>query len=500
MDSYYYISTPTDAVTAPAGGTADVVYTVSQGPDGPRAARAVVQPQGEAKAEWAKVLNGAEWEFDAAPAAADSGTATAGGAATATATATEARPTRQVTVRFAVPKDAAVGRYTYQLDVVDPANTDAHLTVGPTVAVEVTTPALVVKKKFPWWVVAVAAGVVVVGVAVALLWPRKATVPDLAGQTVDGARAALAGRGLDVGAVASAFQDGKPVGTVVGQSPAAGAAVKKGAKVDVTVSAEGVAVPNVVGERTQTAATLLQLSKLAAAEKERQFTGKAEPGTVLSQDPPKGAMVAAGSSVALVVEGESVVVPALVDEAEAAAEQKLQKLGLKKERVDVVAAERPVGRVANQTPAAGTRVPPGSVVRLGVEAGVKVPPVTGATALDARRRLTAEGLAVTAGPPKQVYRPGEPEGRVVDQSPQVGRVVKSGSPVTLSVSWSGPAVPNVVGKPQAAAVKALEDAGLVADVKVIDLPNNQPSNVFRQEPLPGVRVPPRSKVTVTIFK
>lgn len=70
---------------------------------------------------------------------------------------------QQYVVQIAVPPTAPAGDYTFRLDVVDVADPDDNLSEGPTVKFTVPEP-VVVKKPFPWWIVAVAvAAVLVVG-------------------------------------------------------------------------------------------------------------------------------------------------------------------------------------------------------------------------------------------------------------------------------------------------------------------------------------------------
>jgi len=64
----------------------------------------------------------------------------------------------------------------------------------------------------------------------------SATVPDLSGMTLAEAEGALAVAGLAVGAVTEAFSATAAPGTVLGQSPAAGASAAPGSAVDLTVA------------------------------------------------------------------------------------------------------------------------------------------------------------------------------------------------------------------------------------------------------------------------
>lgn len=91
----------------------------------------------------------------------------------------------QVSVKIKAPSDCAPGKYSYRLRVYDPANPGEDYTDGDPVYFEVLKKKAVVpqkeesaKKPFKWWIpVAIAAGVVVIGVVIWVVWPSKA--PDI---------------------------------------------------------------------------------------------------------------------------------------------------------------------------------------------------------------------------------------------------------------------------------------------------------------------------------
>src|SRR5207248_4545457 len=67
---------------------------------------------------------------------------------------------QQYAVHIAAPPTAPAGDCTFRLDMVDVANPDENFSQGPTVKFVVPMPVLV-KKPFPWWIVAVIVGVVI---------------------------------------------------------------------------------------------------------------------------------------------------------------------------------------------------------------------------------------------------------------------------------------------------------------------------------------------------
>jgi hypothetical protein len=80
-------------------------------------------------------------------------------------------------VEVKVPVEALAGEYIFHLDMLDTQDPDETYTVGPTVKLEVAAPPPPPKKKpFPWWIVAVAVGVLVVIIGAVIFWPRPPRV------------------------------------------------------------------------------------------------------------------------------------------------------------------------------------------------------------------------------------------------------------------------------------------------------------------------------------
>jgi beta-lactam-binding protein with PASTA domain len=136
----------------------------------------------------------------------------------------------------------------------------------------------------------------------------------------------------------------------------------------------------------------------------------------------------------------------IVDAEHLAASAKMQ---LHPERV----AGHPVGTVLTQTPAPGAPRPPGGVIKVTVAAGgdhlaelapppmvevleIGVPDLLDRTEPQARRILTDMGLV-----PVVQEAPRGPAGRVADQQPAAGTVVRKGSQVIVRVAPSAPARP-----------------------------------------------------------
>lgn len=133
--------------------------------------------------------------------------------------------------------------------------------------------------------------------------PGTATVPNVRGSSVDDATADLQAAGL--GVQTSEVESDEAEGTVVSQSPAAGAKVDRGTKVALTVSkgpsVQPVEVPDVTGLPQDEAQAQLEELGLRVRVVEETAPDPAQVGTVLRQVPPAGRSVPPGTQVTIVV-------------------------------------------------------------------------------------------------------------------------------------------------------------------------------------------------------
>ncbi|MDP8987315.1 MAG: PASTA domain-containing protein [Actinomycetota bacterium] len=123
--------------------------------------------------------------------------------------------------------------------------------------------------------------------------PALRTVPDLAGKTVDQARAELAKVGLGA-EVVERFSNSVPQGRVIGTDPGAGASVARGRTITVVVSKgpDLVTVPDVVGRALDEANRILEEAGLSP----NNVTGPSR-GRPFTTDPEPGAQVPRNSNV-----------------------------------------------------------------------------------------------------------------------------------------------------------------------------------------------------------
>ena len=164
-------------------------------------------------------------------------------------------------------------------------------------------------------------------------------------------------------------------------------------------------------------------------------------------------------------------------------------------RVIAKPSSQPAGTVFGESPAPGSRVTRGSVIRLSTSATaqVTVPDVVGDKAAAAIRTLRSEGLSAQ---PSTVSS-NKATGTVLSQSPASGASVSKGSTVSIRVSRGPSRVPNVVGQTRSAAVSVLKAAGFSSSVFTV--PSSQPKNtVVAQRPHAGKSAPRGSKVRLNV--
>ncbi len=145
MGRSFAITTSAAAVQLDGRGEGTFTFTVSNALGRPVRARTRVEPQGPSRPQWVALEGESERDF-----ASDG--------------------THQFTARVVVPPGTPGGRYGFVLSVVGLDNPDEEFTAGPQVSVEVplSTPQPP-PRRFPWWAVALAAGVLIITLAAVLI-------------------------------------------------------------------------------------------------------------------------------------------------------------------------------------------------------------------------------------------------------------------------------------------------------------------------------------------
>ncbi len=278
--------------------------------------------------------------------------------------------TTQYVVRVALPQTATEGTYQFRLDAVSVENPDEMFTTGQPVGFTFKPPAEPPKKPFPWWILAVVGGaLLIIGVVLFfVLRNTDVTVPDLKNMTYEEAVDALTQAGLEAEEIQVVA--GGPENKVSGQDPAPDTQVPKNSVVKVTHEAAFVEVPALVRTQIDDVAEALKARKLAQGTVAEVKRDVSKAGLVLEQDPAAGTRVPAGTAVAVVAEAPLRKVPTdLVGKKTREVVERLSadfevKVGDPK-RSDRTKA----GQVLASDPRGGTVLQRGDVVNLDVEAG-----------------------------------------------------------------------------------------------------------------------------------
>lgn len=276
--------------------------------------------------------------------------------------------------------------------------------------------------------------------------PSTIEVPNVVGLSDAQAFTRLQAVGLKGRAVPLASS--QPKGRVLKQTPPGGTEIKKGSTVALSVSngPSLVPVPAVEGQ-TQAQATGA-LSRLGFKIAVTSVAATQPKGTVVSQQPAGGTRAPKGSIVGLNVSSgptlppgtsnttKGTAVPDVVGKSQRDAVAVLENAGFHVDSAPV-SSSRSRGTVISQTPAAGSRAPARSNVRIGVSLGPgarenrTVPDVSGQAERAARQKLILAGFTVrTIEQP--ITDPGD-NGIVLDQKPAGGESAPVGTQIVINV-------------------------------------------------------------------
>ncbi len=245
--------------------------------------------------------------------------------------------------------------------------------------------------------------------------PQLVLVPNVVGQSIEDARAALVAEGFVIGPVTPDETSERGEGTVLSSEPEAGTPVTQGTTVDLVVAAPStsVPVPGVVAFTEQQALDTLENPPFNfVVTVERVSSETVEAGIVISISPDRNELVERGGAVTIQVSSgpAPVIVPSVKGTTSGDATNKLRDAGLVVETIiEVVPPSSPDdGRVISVDPDAGTSVPRGTTVTIVVgqarEAATTLPPQTAppTTLEPAPTTTTAETTPATTQAPAPV--------------------------------------------------------------------------------------------------
>ncbi len=197
--------------------------------------------------------------------------------------------------------------------------------------------------------------------------PQLFPLPPLAGKTLDAAKNELNRAEMALGKITEKFDEKAAAGTVLGQTPAPGTAVKHGTPVGLTVSKgpQPIPVPDVRGEEQGTAVEAIEAAGLKAVVADETVNDRNVPkGAVVSQEPASGTLTRGQTVTLTISEGPKLVkVPNYIGEQVSDAREALEKRGFEVRVNNILGGF--FGTVRDQDPV-DTEVPEGSVVTLTV--------------------------------------------------------------------------------------------------------------------------------------
>jgi serine/threonine-protein kinase len=192
-------------------------------------------------------------------------------------------------------------------------------------------------------------------------------VPAIVGRDRASAEVLLRDAGLVVMEPREQFSATVAAGTVMSQLPYAGATVKEGRRIYITVSkgVETLSMPSLYGATMRDARLRLMRLGLQTGDMSYDTSGSVPAGRILRQSVPAGSSVASGTTVNLVISrGTTMVrVPLLVSLKLDEAEQLLRDVGLVPGAMTVIPSSAfQAGTIMHQDPAADSLVVVGSTV------------------------------------------------------------------------------------------------------------------------------------------
>ncbi|EWS79952.1 Stk1 family PASTA domain-containing Ser/Thr kinase [Brachybacterium phenoliresistens] len=196
---------------------------------------------------------------------------------------------------------------------------------------------------------------------------------------------------------------------------------------------------------------------------------------------------------------ETVTVPTLTGLNSDQITVKLDEVGLTPAFESVSSTEVDKGLFISSDPAPGESAETGDTVNVTLSSGpadTEVPDVSGKTRADAEQLIRDAGLEPAYQADEDVAK--AEAGTVTRTNPRAESPVTQGTQVQFWVATGNVAVPQLVGLDEESAKKAIEDAGLVADVQDQEAPDEEPGTVLSQNPTSASN-PVANGSTVQIF-
>jgi len=265
------------------------------------------------------------------------------------------------------------------------------------------------------------------------LLPHHATVPQVAGRSVDEARALLTDDGFTVRVAKGVYSLKVPAGSVIKVDPVPGTTLSRGSVVTIVPSlgAQPIPVPDVGGATVDQATKILQRAGFSVGDQQQKFSDTIDTGKVIGTIPALGQDAPEQSAITLVVSKGPAPkpIPKVVGRDVKRATSALQTLGFTVKIERKFSSSIDIDVVMAVDPTEGTKSPYGSVATLTVSKGPRsfaCPDFRGMSLSEARALAASHGLLVSALPV-----PGSSGTTVVSQIPNPGDTVHYGTTITL---------------------------------------------------------------------
>jgi serine/threonine-protein kinase len=268
-------------------------------------------------------------------------------------------------------------------------------------------------------------------------------VPDVKGYAVADAQRTLQNVKLQ-STIKNVYDGTVPAGQVVSLTPEVGAQAREGDTITLTVSkgVQPIAVPNVVNLSLDDARKRLGMKGLSLTVGQQTASDAVPANTIASQDPAAGATVAPRSAVTVVVStgAAAVGVPDVVGNDPDTAQATLRAAGFGVQLAYNVDPGGASGKIAMQSPDAGTQAKKGSQVTVYVDVPGSVPDVAAMSLADAQKALRALGYQIgnVAYTDQGTVQPGQ----VVRTEPEASSQLRPGESVNITVMQSATPAPN----------------------------------------------------------
>ena len=271
---------------------------------------------------------------------------------------------------------------------------------------------------------------------------EEVTVPNLVGKTEEEAKELLKNK-LGIKRVGTEESDKYEEGKIIRQTPEEGKKVKKNTSIEIVVSSgiaeKTKAVPDVSGMDEASAQKELEDSGFKVGTSEFEYDSSYDAGKVINTTPAAGSEAAEGSEVIMRVSkgSEKKTVPNVIGKKDDTAQKELVAAGLSIEEVGYEYDDKVAkGKVVSQSIKGGTKVEPGTGIKIVVSNGKKpeekvaVPNLSGKTYQQAKALLESYGLVAVNGGEEESE---EAVGKVSRWSSS-GKSVKKGTKITVWIS------------------------------------------------------------------